>query len=204
MVKLLIADDHDLITVGLKTALSKKFVDAQIDSCSSKKELDFYLSETAYDLLILDINFGQANAKTFINDIRKNYEALKVLVLSSLDDKYTIQLMVNAGVEGYLIKSDSIVDILNAVDQILDGNAYFSIEVQSKLENTENAVVLTNREKEVLGVILEEKSTKEIAEILNISEKTVEMHRGNLFQKLDVKNVAGLVKKAILLNLLAD
>ncbi|MBD3636234.1 MAG: response regulator transcription factor [Crocinitomicaceae bacterium] len=125
-------------------------------------------------------------------------------MLSSLDDKYTIQFFLNAGVEGYIIKSDSIVDILNGVGKILSGETYYSELVENKLEQEENNIVLTPREKEVLGVILEEKSTKEIAEQLHISEKTVEMHRSNLFLKLEVKNLAGLVKKSILLNLLED
>ncbi|UKN00289.1 response regulator transcription factor [Paracrocinitomix mangrovi] len=200
--RFLIADDHDLIVDGLKNAIAGKYSDAEIDTASLKSELDYFLNLNSYDLLILDIKFGQSNAKGFIKELMQKYHQLKVLILSSLDDQYTIQFFVNAGVQGYIIKSDSIVDILNGVDKVIKGEVYFSAEVQEKLEGDSNDIILTPREKEVLAVILEEKSIKQIAEQLHISEKTVEMHRSNLFLKLDVKNVTGLVKKSILLNLL--
>lgn len=202
--KILIADDHDLIVDALKSAISQKYKGGTIKSAKNKSELDFLLNQGEFDLLILDIKFGQDNAQNFIKQIKKSHPKLKTMMLSSLDDKYTIQFFLNAGVEGYIIKSDSIVDILNGVGKILSGETYYSELVENKLEQEENNIVLTPREKEVLGVILEEKSTKEIAEQLHISEKTVEMHRSNLFLKLEVKNLAGLVKKSILLNLLED
>lgn len=199
---ILIADDHYLILDGLKKAVQDSYSDAVVLTATHKAELDLLLNSQEVDLLVLDVKFGKDNAKVFIAQLKRTYPDLKILILTSLDDQYSIQLFVNAKVDGYVVKSDSIVDILNAIAKILDGQKYFSAEVDAKMNEKEmNEIFLTKREKEVLKVILEEKSIKEIASILNISDKTVEMHRSNLFAKLGVKNITGLVKKAILLNL---
>ena len=202
--KILIADDHQLILDGLKRALQTNHEGAIIDTAQNKAILDKLLEQENYDLLILDIKFGDADARNFIRDLKTDHPELKILILSSVSDKLSVQQFMSAGVEGYIVKSDSIVDILNAVNQILNGHQYLSQEIADIYQSGENheELILTPREKEVLRIILNEKSIKEIAEELNISTKTVEMHRANLFTKLEVKNLAGLVKKTIVLGLL--
>jgi DNA-binding NarL/FixJ family response regulator len=154
--------------------------------------------------LIQDIKFGDSNASDFINEINKKFPNLKILILSSISNSISIRQMLRK-VDGYVLKSESISEICKGIEQIHKGQNYLSVEVSKKLNSFQNnEILLTRREKEVLEVIMQEKSTKEIADILFISQKTVEMHRSNLFLKLDVKNVTGLVKQVIALDLLGD
>jgi DNA-binding NarL/FixJ family response regulator len=117
----------------------------------------------------------------------------------------TVKTLLNQGIHGYVIKVDGVEEIQQAIHSVQNDEVYLSPALQKQLIDTslsqnssENEIRLTQREKEVLGEILNEKSTKEIADSLFISEKTVEGYRSNLFVKFDVKNVAGLVKKAII------
>ncbi|MCG8574987.1 MAG: response regulator transcription factor [Flavobacteriales bacterium] len=204
--KILLADDHQLILDGLKTAVGSNFPEAEVVTAINGQQLYFELDKNDCDLLLLDIRFGTINAKEIIRDLKRDYPQTKILVLSTVSDKYSLQQIINMGVEGYVLKSESLVEILQGIKSISAGQTYFSREVSEKMEDKveEREIVLTQREKEVLAEIIQEKPTKEIAETLCIAEKTVEMHRSNLFIKLDVKNVVGLVKKAILLGLVEN
>lgn len=201
--KIIIADDHHLVLEGLGNAITLNYPDAQLSYAINKQELDGLLLNSEFDLLILDVKFGRDNAKLFINELKAKHHALKILIVSSVSDLHSVQLIKQMGVEGYILKSDSLVEVLSGVRSVLKGEKYFSASLpQEGDENDE--IVLTPREKQVLTHILDEKSTKQIAEVLNVSEKTVEMHRSNMFMKFDVKNVTGLVKKTIILGLLED
>ena len=199
--KILIADDHHLILEGLQNAIERNRPEYQVDAAINKAELDGLLSANNYDLLLLDVKFGRDNAKTFIADLKEQYPLLKIVIISSSNDFLTVQFLKNAGVNGYVLKSDSLVEVLSAVRAVANGETYFSASLP-EISSTSDEIVITPREREVLKLIMQEKSTKNIAEELNKSVKTIEMHRTNLFLKLGVKNIAGLVKKTILLGLL--
>jgi len=203
--KLIIADDHQLILDGLQKVIQSNFKQAKIDLALNKTELFNILKFNKIDVLIQDIKFGDSNANDFIGELKQNYPHLKILILSSVSDSVSIRKLLKK-VDGYVLKSESINEICNGVESILDGNQYLSKNVRKIISatNQPNEIVLTRREKEVLEVIMQEKSIKEIAETLYISQKTVEMHRSNLFLKLNVKNITGLVKQAIALDLLGE
>lgn len=201
---ILIADDHHLIIEGLKTALQSAFPDAEINGASNKLQLFERLEKGKKDILIQDIKFGDSNAKDFLDDLKTRYSDLKIILLTSVSDSVTIKQL-SKKVDGYILKSESQDEIIAAIESVSKGKKYFSTESTEKMkEFPEDEFFLSRREQEVLAVIMQEKSIKEIAEELCISEKTVEMHRSNLFVKLDVKNITGLIKKAIALNLLGD
>lgn len=197
---ILIAEDHLLIVEGLKALLEAKgYV---VEHASDEIALLNNLRNKSVDLLIQDIRFGKIDARTIIPSIREEFPSIPILALSSLDDLASIQSVLATNVSGYVIKTESTTLILEAIESIKQGNIYLSPEVQSVLVGnsfSKNEILLSEREKGVLKGILDEKSTKEIAEKLFVSEKTVEHYRGSLFSKFDVKNVSGLVKKAILL-----
>ena len=201
--KIIIADDHHLMLEGLGNAISRNYPEANLSFAINKKELDGLLSNSSFDLLILDVKFGTDNAKLFIKELKSSYPSLKILIVSSVSDLHSVQLIKQQGVNGYVLKSDSLVEVLSAVRSVLNGEKYFSSSLPEEGDDNDE-IILTPREKQVLSQILDEKSTRQIAEILDVSEKTVEMHRSNMFMKLDVKNVTGLVKKAIILGLLED
>ncbi len=202
--KVIIADDHQLIINGLQSVLTEKYPQVEVDGAINKSILYELLATNKYDVLIQDLKFGADNAKDFLKEIKSEYPSLKVVVLSSISDSVTIKQLSNL-VDGYVIKSESLEELTNAISKVTNGEKYFSELASNRLkENSVDEITLTRREKEVLQVTLQEKSIKEIADILCISEKTVELHRSNLFVKLDVKNITGLVKKAIALNLIEE
>lgn len=202
--KIIIADDHHLIVEGLKAAVQKSFPDFAISTAMNKKELFEILKSQKSDILIQDIKFGDTNAKDFIDELKSEYPKLKIILLSSVSDSVSIKQL-SKKIDSYILKSESLDEIIAAINSLLEGTKYFSKESTKRLNDFKDEdIVLSRREKEVLTVIMKEKSIKEIAEELFISEKTVEMHRSNLFVKLDVKNLTGLIKKAIALNLLDD
>lgn len=202
--KVIIADDHQLIINGLQSVLTEKYPQVDVDGAINKSILFELLATNNYDVLIQDLKFGADNAKDFLKEIKSEYPLLKIIVLSSISDSVTIKQLSNL-VDSYVIKSESLEELTNAISIVTNGEKYFSELASTRLEeNPTNEISLTRREKEVLQVTLQEKSIKEIADILCISEKTVELHRSNLFVKLDVKNITGLVKRAIALNLIEE
>jgi DNA-binding NarL/FixJ family response regulator len=201
--KLLIADDHQLILDGLLSVVKTNFPDSDVYTAINKAELFEILKSNAIEILIQDVKFGEYHASDFMDEIKSEFPTTKVIFLTSVSDSVSITKL-GQSVDGYVLKSESLEEIIRAIKAVNMGEKYFSEQSKAKIEQLipDTDIVLTRREKEVLEVIMQEKSTKEIAEILSISEKTVELHRSNLFVKLNVKNLTGLIKKTIALNLI--
>lgn len=201
--KLLIADDHQLILDGLLSVVKTNFPDSDVYTAINKAELFEILQSNAIEILIQDVKFGEYHASDFMDEIKSEFPTTKVIFLTSVSDSVSITKL-GQSVDGYVLKSESLEEIIRAIKAVNVGEKYFSEQSKAKIEQLipDKDIVLTRREKEVLEVIMQEKSTKEIAEILSISEKTVELHRSNLFVKLNVKNLTGLIKKTIALNLI--
>ncbi len=205
--KLLIADDHELIAASLENLIIKTFQQFKIYKAYSKETLFSLLETHPFDLLIQDIRFGKDNAIDFIPDIIKKYPACKLIVLTSISDAYTIKTIMKFKPQALLLKTESIDTISSAIELVLSNSVYYSKSILNINEPNQvnfQQIVLSRREREILNQILMEKNIQQIAESLFISAKTVEMHRANLFIKLNVKNITGLVKKALLLNLIDD
>ena len=203
--KIILADDHQLILNGLLSVLEKQFPQAKCTGVLNKTDLFEILRTESFDILIQDLKFGADNAKDFLSDLREDFPSMKIILLTTVSDSVTIKQL-SKKVDSYILKSESLSEIITAINQLMAGNRYYSKLAEQKMNDLvpDDSIVLTRREREVLEVIMREKSTKQIALELFISEKTVELHRSNLFVKLDVKNITGLVKKAIALNLLDD
>ncbi|HLS70233.1 MAG TPA: response regulator transcription factor [Chitinophagaceae bacterium] len=199
---ILIADDHHLILEGMSNIL-RKLKNAAVYEARNKKHLFYHLKNDKIDILFQDILFGEDDARVFLNKIKTEYPDLKIIIISSISDMDIIQSLLKQGVHGYLLKSDSIDEILDSIDSVLNNEVYISKEIkEQQLGNSkidaQQSIILTPREKEILHLIMEEKTIKEIARNLMISTKTVEKHRANLFIKFQARNLAGLVKKAIM------
>jgi DNA-binding NarL/FixJ family response regulator len=204
----LIADDHSLILEGIKSVLLDLEMPPNVFFASDLAQLELMLKSEKIDVLIQDVKFGNDDARQFIPSIRANYPDLKVVAISSLGDAASIQTIINSGINGYVLKSEGSDQLVQAINHVLAGERFLSRSAQNALfqkqESSPLDLQLSEREKEVLKAILAELSTKQIAEQLFLSEKTIEHYRSTLFVKFDVKNVTGLVKKAIILGFWED
>ena len=199
--KILLADDHFLVLDGLELLLSTFEFVKKTQSVLNFVQLKDILKEEGFDVLLLDIHFGKDDGREIIGEIKQMAPNMKVIALTSHSDSATIKSSVNAGFDGYLLKIDGREDIEKALKAVANNEKYFSPKTQQiffEMRTSRNKVELTEREKEVLQLVVHEKTTKEIAEQLCLSEKTIETHRASIMQKLDVKNIAGMVKKAIM------
>lgn len=201
MMKILLADDHFLVLDGLEVLLSTfEFVE-KTQSALNFIELKDILKKESFDVLLLDIHFGKHDGREIIGEIKQMVPDMKIIALTSHSDSTTIKSSINAGFDGYLLKIDSRKDIEKALKTVSNNEKYFSSKTQQtffEMNTSQKKIELTEREKEVLQLIVHEKTTKEIAEQLCLSEKTIETHRASIMQKLEVKNIAGMVKKAIM------
>ena len=202
--KILIADDHFLVLDGLELLLSTfDFVETTAKA-ENYFELKNQLEKEKFDVILLDIHFGKHDGREIVSEIKKIYPEMKVIALTSHSDSATIKSSVSAGFDGYLLKIDGRDEIEKALKSVMNDQKYFSPKTQQVFFETQTSkkkVELTEREMEILQLIVEEKTTKEIADELHLSEKTIETHRGNLMLKLEARNIAGMVRKAIMLGI---
>lgn len=202
--KVLIADDHILVLDGLELLLSTLNYVEKTRRAENYFVLKELLEKESFDVLLLDIHYGNHDGRTILKEIKSNHPDMKVIALTSHGDASTIKTAINAGFNGYLLKIDGRDEIDKALKAALANESYFSPKTQQTYiehQATKKNFELTNREKEILELIVAEKTTKEIADLLFVSEKTVETHRGNLMLKLDARNIAGMVRKAVMLGL---
>lgn len=202
---IVLADDHTIVLDGLELLLSTFGFVNKVAKAMNENELYQQIEQQKPDLILLDIMFGKTDGKELCKKIKKHYPEIKIIALTSYSDISTVKTAILAGFDGYLLKSEDRQTMIEAIQSVHQGEQYFSPQVKNvffQQSISKTKLTLTKREEEILKLIVDEKTTKEIAEELFISEKTVENHRTNLMLKLDVKNVAGLVKKAITMDLI--
>ncbi|HLS71498.1 MAG TPA: response regulator transcription factor [Chitinophagaceae bacterium] len=194
---ILIIDDHKIFTEALKALLENiDFIDKVFD-VNDEEDAIKVIKEENIRIILLDINLKKTSGLDLLPILLKHKPEVKVIALTSHDDYWTIDKAINIGFHGYLLKTDNKLEIETALLEINEGNNYISSQIDKKnLNNSANTFSLTERELEILKAICDGLSTKEIANKYFISIKTVETHRSKLFDKLDVRNVNELIKKA--------
>ena len=201
-ISVLIVDDHPMVIEGLKTLLSdNEAVEVMTHFTNGKDTLDFLEKETI-DVILLDVNLPDINGVEMVKLILEKRATIKILGLSTYSEPSIINQMIKNGVKGYLLKNATSDELANAINQAYNDNFYFGTEVQKILadsvsQESKDLPKLTRREKHILTLIADGKTTNTIAEELFISPLTVETHRRNLMQKLEVSNAASLIKIAI-------
>jgi len=207
-IKVAIADDHTMFLMGLKNLLQGLDDLTVVGTASDEVELKELLEKEVIDVLLLDIDFGRSDGIELCAALSKNKADLQILGLSMHKEGLIIDKMLKAGAKGYILKDYGAEEIEQAVQTVQAGGQFLSPKAHTALQeykfssSKEKQVAISKREKDVLALIMEEMTTAEIADQLCISKHTVETHRGNLFLKFEVRNLAGLVKKTIELNLL--
>lgn len=209
--RIILADDHVLVRDGIKALLEDEQGIAVIDEASDGLEALEVVNRNQADLLLVDIRMPGLNGIEVVKKIREKNYPIKTLVLSMHDSEEYVMQSITVGADGYLLKGASKQELLKAITKVVAGGKYFSGDISAILinnfNNSESQVTanprpvkdpfnLTKREKQILKLVLEGKSNKEIGEELNISKRTSEVHRFNLMKKLDVKNMIELVNKA--------
>lgn len=204
--KLLLADDHKIVRDGIIALLEDDEKYHIVGEAENGREALEFINKTMVDVLIIDLNMPELNGIETIKKLRENYTDLKILALSMVNQHDAIKNTVEAGVNGYVLKSSSSEEIIQALETITQGGHYFCEETTktimdglSGIQKRKQIAVdeLTPREKDVLKLICKEMTNTEISKQLNISIRTVDSHRRNLLQKIGAKNTVGLVKFAI-------
>lgn len=210
MIKLIIIDDHPLVSGGV-TMMLKDVGYLQIAaSLQSGKEALEYLKTQTPDIILLDINLPDIDGLQLCETIRKNNKQVKIIGLTSTNEAGIITQFLAKGGNGYLLKNMEREELLTAIDEVMDNKIFLSKSANQKLleqfktvsEAIHNIPVLTRREKEIITLLHEGMNGPQIAEKLFLSPYTVETHRKNLMQKLNVNNTQQLLKMAASYNLL--
>jgi DNA-binding NarL/FixJ family response regulator len=212
-INVVLADDHVLVRDGIKALLEDQEGIEVIDEASNGKEALSVIANSKPHVLIVDIRMPEMNGIEVVGEISKLNLGVKTLVLSMHDSEEYVVQAIQAGADGYLLKGASKEEFLKAVTKVASGGKYFTGDVSAIIMknfvngNTNTAVSpeivskesvfnLTKREKQILGLVLEFKNNKDIADELQISKRTAEVHRFNLMKKLEVSNLKELIDKA--------
>ncbi len=212
-IKILLADDHKIVRDGIKLMLESQPGIEVVAEVSNGKEALEILNDTLIDLVVMDINMPEKDGITATKEIKEKYNNIKVLALTMSNDDLHIRQMIQAGASGYIMKSAGRNELKDAIMTIVNGKHYFSDEATHSImmdlvkgkgkSSSSDLVHITDRELEILELIIKEFTNQEIAEKLFISSRTVDAHRRNLLQKTGARNTAGLVKYAFQNNIIS-
>ncbi len=202
-INIIIADDHTIFLEGIKVLISSKYINV-VANCKNGQEVLDFLKEQEVDLVISDINMPVMDGITLVKKITKLYPKTKTMMLSMYEERHIINKAIKAGANGYMSKNAGKKDILNAIENSMKGEKVTfkrqSAFTQKSIQNTNKSIKeisLTNRERQILKLITQEATNTDISLSLNISKRTVEAHKKNIFLKLGAKNTIGLIKIAL-------
>jgi DNA-binding NarL/FixJ family response regulator len=207
-IRLLLADDHPLIRAGFKSMLTKNERFDIVGEAENGADLLALTAELSPDMILTDISMPGMNGLEALQKVKKQYPAIKCIVLTMHEEREYIMNALKTGAEGYLLKSIEGPELEKAILVVFHGGKYFSPVITSILADSVARPELpevgdiTPREKEVLELVAQGKSTKQIADLLGISIRTVESHRINMLKKMKVNNTAELIRKAIEMKIL--
>jgi len=208
-ITVLIADDHTIVRQGLKHLIDIAEDMEVVGEADNGESVLREAKRLLPDVILLDIAMPRVNGIDSARRLAKEVPVSKILMLSTYHDDQEVHLAIAAGARGYLMKETAGADLLRAIRETHKGNAFFSPEIsrrilrqtreafQNRAERTAGTPTLTERETQVLQLISDGNSNKEIAAALSLSVKTVEKHRQTLMNKLHVHDAAGLTRYAI-------
>ena len=206
-IKVLLADDHKIVRDGLRTLLEKHADIAVLGEAEDGREALQLAGKLSPDLVVMDIAMPELNGIEATRQILSEHPGIKIVALSMHSDKRFVSEMLKAGASAYLLKDCAFEELITAIRTIMKGKIYLSPGIAGVVladyirsdRKSEPSVFsqLSDREREVLQLMAEGKTTKEVAAHLNVSIKTVETHRTNIMTKLDIHSIAELTKYAV-------
>ena len=206
IIRIIVADAQELVADGLRYRLSEARDMRIIAHVGTGKELLDLLKGTAADLVMLDVSLPGMDGIDTARMLRRKHPKVKVLAHSMLDGIEYVNSMLIEGASGYLLKNSVKADLVDAIRQVMDGERYLSEPVRKSVEKgykftkkrpEGEYIGLTEREREIIRMIAQERTNDEIATALHVTTETVKTHRKNLMTKLNVRSAAGLVRYAV-------
>ena len=209
LIRILIADDHALVRAGIRALVEKIEGVTVIGEAGKGSDAKNLITKLRPELVLLDITMPDGNGFDVLSYVQKNFPHIRVIVLTVHEaGEYAIRAL-REGAAGFLPKSAASTELEQAINTVVNGGRYISPETSQKtvLEfgkgtKKDQLEALSPRQREVLRLIAEGRTTKQIAQTLQISVKTVETHRSQLMERLDIHDVAGLVRYAIIVGLI--
>ena len=207
-IRVLVADDHAIIREGLRVMLDNQLDMEVVATATNGREAIRFVNELGPDVAVIDISMPELNGIEAIQQMLPRYPHIKVIMLSIHETKPYVYRALKAGARGYLIKETAGLEVVDAVRAVYRGELYLSQRIAELLtsvsfRNLETSIevslleTLSSREREILQLVAEGKTSQEIAERLSISPKTVDTYRSRLMHKIGVEDMAGVVKFAI-------
>jgi len=202
-IRLGIADDHQIIIDGIISVMQNHPAFQVIITANSGKEMLALLQTSSIDVLLTDVMMPEMNGQLLASTVKKLYPDIKIIALSMSGDAATVGAMINeANISGYLLKQTNIKELTIAIEKVYNGGIYFHEDVLKEMEQQETVkkqsdeARLTTREKQIINLLENDLSNKDIAGQLFISVRTVETHRKNILAKTGCNNLLSLVKWA--------
>lgn len=212
-IRVMLADDHKIVRDGIKLMLESQAGIDLISEAETGKEVLSLLKNELVDIIVMDINMPEMDGIQATRAVKETYPDVKVLALTMSNDELHIRQMIQAGASGYIMKSAGRSELKEAIITIIDGRHYFSTDATQSImmdlvkgkgkSSNPDPIHITDRELEILELIVQEHTNQEIAKKLYISSRTVDAHRRNLLQKTGARNTAGLVKYAFQNNIIS-
>jgi DNA-binding NarL/FixJ family response regulator len=205
-ISILLADDHTLVRAGIRALIEQLPTVKVIGEAKDGREALRLVKERKPDLILMDVAMPGLNGLEATARVSKEFPDVRVIILSMYANEEYVREAINAGAAGYLVKRSAATELERAITAVARGEKYFSPLVSAHVNrdrdgrlSVDRAFIerLTPRQREILQLVAERHSTKDIAGILSISVKTVETHRAQLMERLDIHDVPGLVRFAI-------
>ncbi len=207
-IKVLLAEDHTIVRKGLRALLDQEVDIEVVDEAEDGREAVQKVEQLQPDIVLMDISMPSMNGLEATRQIKKRFPEVKVIILTVHTNEEYIFEILQAGASGYLIKKAAPKELISAIQAVYKGNSFLSPVISKKVvdkliqkgklkKGMRSFDLLTDREREILQLIAEGHSNREISELLYISLKTVETHRLHLMQKLDLHTTADLTRYAI-------
>ncbi len=207
-IRLLLADDHQMMREGLRSMIEKESGMTVVGEAQDGKSTVELARKTGPHVVVMDVSMPDLNGIEAARKILKDNPNVKILALSAHADQHFVREMFVAGASAYVLKQNAYEELVRSIHDVMSGRKYVSsgvargvvdtfVELSQPVSKTPVFVLLTDREREVLQMIAEGKSTKDIGSDMSVSVKTVETHRRNIMEKLNLHSVAELTKYAI-------
>ena len=202
LIRIFIADDHEMFVDGVKALLQTMEGVEVCGSAVTGSEVLSGLADAKADVVLMDIGMPDMDGIETTQAVLKKYPSQKIIALTMYDEPHKVMKMLKAGAKGYVLKNTSKIELMEAIRAVAAGGVFYSdkimLETIKSITAKEDPLTnLTEREIEIIRLIVKSLTNKEIADQLCISELTVNTHRKNAMRKLAIKNTAGLVKFAI-------